>query len=134
MQEKESFSGRFLATHLEILQLVREIPKDGVRAIFLFGSFALGKERPTSDIDICILASADLPSARKEMLHSFASRKIHITLFSDLPPAVRFRIIRDGIRLWGDEDLALHRTRVATVREYLHVRPLLERYRARELG
>jgi predicted nucleotidyltransferase len=125
---------RFLSEHPEVERLIRDLPKDQVTAVILFGSQATGKARPYSDIDICLLTIPDLGREAKDTLNSFGSRTIQISLFSDLPPAVRFRVFRDGILMYGRDDLALHRARVAAVKGYLNVRPLIDRHVARTFG
>ena len=118
----------------DISGIVEELPKTGVIAIILFGSAAAGKVRPLSDLDLCIITRRDIPIAEKELLLSYSSRKTHISLFSDLPPAVQFRVFRDGAILYCADPLALHRARVATIRAYCSIRPMIERHVTRVLG
>jgi len=124
----------FFGAHPEVAGIVEEIPKEGVIAVILFGSHATGKAGPLSDIDLCIVAEKDLPREQKDLLHSYGSRAISLSLFECLPPAVQFRVVRDGVLLWGSEDIRLHRARVAAVRAYLNVRPLIDRHIQRTLG
>jgi uncharacterized protein len=118
----------------EISRILEGLPKTGVIAIILFGSAATGKVRPLSDLDVCILTRGGIPIADKEVILSCSSRTTHISLFSDLPPAVQFRVFRDGKVLYCADPLALHRARVATIRAYCSMRPLIERHVTRVLG
>ena len=124
----------FLGDHPEVARLISDIPKEGVRGIFVFGSYARGTPRPFSDIDICIIADRDMPRDGKEILYSYASRTIQISLFFDLPPALRFRVLKEGIQLWGADDLELHRIKVSTIRTYFNVRPMIERHIRKVMG
>lgn len=124
----------FLERHPEVTRLVGELPKEKIIAVLLFGSSAEGNFRPFSDIDICIITNHNLPSEEKEFLHSFSSRRIHMSLFSDLPPAVQFRVLRDGYVLHCTNELAFHRARVRAVRAYLSVKPLIDRNIEHVLG
>ncbi len=117
----------FLGHHPEVTRLVGELPKEKIIAVLLFGSSATGDTRPFSDIDICIVTGHGLSAEERETFHSFASRRIHLSLFSDLPPAVQFRVIRDGHVLFCADELAFHRARAGAVRAYLSVKPLIER-------
>lgn len=117
----------FLACHPEVTRLVGELPKDKVIAVLLFGSAVTGKTAPISDIDICIVTGHDLSAEEREVFHSFASRRVHISLFTDLTPAVQFRVIRDGHILFCADELAFHRAKIGAVRAYLRIKPLIER-------
>jgi predicted nucleotidyltransferase len=125
---------RFLSLHPEVESMVRDLPPDCVKAVILFGSQATGRAAPYSDIDICLLAVADLPPERKRDLFSYGSRSIHISILSDLPPSVKFRVFREGVLLSCTDDLLLHRAQVSAIREYLNVRPLIDRHIARTFG
>lgn len=124
----------FLAEHPEVAGVIRDIPKDGVIAILLFGSHATGRAGPLSDIDLCIVTEEPPSREEKDMLLSHASRTLSISLFGDLPPAVRFRVLKEGVILWGTPDLRLQRIRVRTIRSYWNVKPLLERHAGKILG
>ncbi len=124
----------FLRANPAIDDVIGRIPKEGVHAIYLFGSHARGTARPYSDIDLCIITDEGIAQDQKEILHSFCSREIQISLFWDLPPLVRIRVFREGILLWGEESLALHRLKAGTVRTYLGIQRLLRRHIQHVLG
>ncbi|MFA7695723.1 MAG: nucleotidyltransferase domain-containing protein [Methanoregula sp.] len=108
--------------------------KDSVIAIILFGSVARGEARPISDIDLCIITKREIPETEESDLLSYGSEKIDVSLFWDLPPAIRFRIIKEGKTLFCRDPLALHRIKVATIREYLDTAPLIRKYCLHALG
>jgi predicted nucleotidyltransferase len=124
---------QFLLMHPELERMIRDLP-DEVHAVILFGSRATGKAAPFSDIDICFVIAPDPRPGLQRTLLSFGSKTIQVSLFSDLPPSVRFRVFRDGILLFCRDPLALHRARAAAVRGYLNVRPLIDRHIARTFG
>jgi predicted nucleotidyltransferase len=109
------------------------IPKDHLIAILLYGSVARGEEKPISDIDLCVIAERGIPRAERERILSHASPTLDITLFWDLPLPIRFRVLREGKLLWGEEGLALHRIRRATLRCYREIGRMLRRHERRVL-
>ncbi len=102
-----------------------------VISIYLFGSYARGREKPFSDIDICVIA--DKHANRDEIL-SHSSKKIDISIFHELPLTMRFRVIKEGKLLFSRDELKLHRIIVATIRSYLDFKPNILRRTERVLG
>ena len=103
----------------------------GVISIYLFGSYARGREKPFSDIDICVIADKD---ADRDEILSHSSKKIDISIFHDLPLSMRFRVIKEGKLLFSRDELKLHRIIVATIRSYLDFKPHILRRTERVLG
>ena len=78
----------------EIDNIIEPLKKNrDVISIYLFGSYARGREKPFSDIDICVIA--DKHANRDEIL-SHSSKKIDIAVFHDLPLSMRFRVLKDS--------------------------------------
>ena len=98
----------------------------GVEAIYLFGSCAKGKAKPFSDIDICVVTRRISESKKSEIL-SISSKKIDTSIFWDLPPAIQYRVIKEGKPLFIGNELFLHRVRVGAISRYLDFKPVLER-------
>jgi len=107
------------------------IPKGKVIAIFLYGSVARGEEKPLSDIDICVVTAKGISRAEKERILVHASPSLDLTLFWDLPLPIRFRVLREGILLWGKEDLELHRIRRSTLHCYREIGRMIRRHERR---
>jgi len=125
MQEKNSFG--FLPP--AIIPLVKELQAhDAVLGLILFGSVARGCARPFSDVDLCIVTKKNTPDAVRMELLSYGSETIDVSIFSDLPVQIRFRVIKEGRILLVKDFLALHRIRVATVRKYLDLEPFIKRH------
>ncbi len=116
----------------EIDKIIEPLKKNGdVVSIYLFGSYARGRQKPFPDIDICVIA--DKHANRDEML-SHSSKKIDISIFHDLPLNMRFRVIKEGKLLFSRDELKLHRIIVATIKSYLDFKPHILRRTERVLG
>lgn len=81
----------------EIEELIKKVVKElkkikEVKAIYLFGSYAKGTEKPISDIDICVITEKNISRGKKEEIVSNSGRKIQISLFWDLPVFVRYNV------------------------------------------
>jgi hypothetical protein len=112
-----------------ITPIVEELrAHDAVLACILFGSVAKDCARPFSDIDLCIVTKEKIPDAVRMDLLSYGSRTIDVSIFSDLPVQIRFRVLREGRILFCKDPLTLHRLTAATVREYLDFEPFLKRH------
>ena len=96
--------------------------------MYLFGSHARGVAGPTSDLDICVITESDISRQEKEEIMGNSSRRIDIVLFWNLPPVIRFRVLREGRPLYIRDELALHRIRVKTLDTYLDMQPMIRRY------
>ena len=107
---------------------------DGVKAAYLFGSYATGKEKPYSDLDVCVITEPDVSEKTKREILSNSSRNIDIKLFWSLPPSIRIRVIREGRPLFEKDRLLVHRAKTSAIRQYLDLKPLLDLHYARMLG
>jgi predicted nucleotidyltransferase len=112
---------------------ISSIPKEHGIAILLYGSVARGEWKPISDIDLCVVTKRGIPRAERERILSHASPSLDITLFWDLPLPIRYRVLREGRLLWGEEGLALHRIRRTTLHCYREIGRMLRRHERRVL-
>jgi predicted nucleotidyltransferase len=112
---------------------VSGVPKDGIIAIFLYGSVSRGEGKPMSDIDLCIVTGKGISRAEKERILVHASPNLDLTLFWDLPLPIRFRVLKEGRLLWGEEGLELHRIRRSTLRCYREIGRMIRRHERRML-
>ena len=112
----------------KIKSVVDELKREEVQAIYLFGSYAKGNARPSSDIDICVITEKKIPRSAKEEIMSNSSKNIDISLFWDLPPVIRFRVFREGRLLYAKDKLSLQRLKVATLKSYLDIQPMIKKY------
>ena len=118
----------------QIKPILGELMGDEVEAIYLFGSYAKGNAKPTSDIDICVLTGREIPKQVKEEILSNSSRGIDISIFWDLPPTIRFRVLKEGKLLYKKDEIGLQRIKVDTLKSYLDIQPRIKKYCVRILG
>jgi predicted nucleotidyltransferase len=111
--------------------LLKEIRKNDIEAVYLFGSQATGRAKPISDIDICVITKKDAPREVKENILSNSSRKIDIVIFRDLPLSIRFRVFKEGKPLYVKDPLTLQRVKADTLRSYLDMQPMTKRHISR---
>src|SRR3989338_5649051 len=118
-----------------IEQTVHDLKKiKHVIAVILFGSYARGDQKPISDIDICVVTKRNISYDDKAEVGSYASRKIQISLFWDMPPSVRYAALKEGKLLFGRNEGFLHDATVQTMSEYLDFRHIIDRNVARVFG
>jgi predicted nucleotidyltransferase len=110
----------------EIISELKKIKE--VEAIYLFGSYAKNKVKPYSDIDLCLITQKVLADKKRALLGSYASDKIDISLFWDLPLSIRFRVFKEGEILYSKDELFLIRVKADTIKEYLDFQPVIERH------
>ncbi len=108
--------------------------KKKVEAIYLFGSYARGKVKPFSDIDVCVITERSISKEVKEGILSNSSKKIDISMFWDLPLSIRFRVIKEGKLLYKKDDLKLQRVKVDTFKAYLDFQPIIKEHCFRIVG
>jgi len=98
-----------------------------VEAVYLFGSYATGRQLPFSDIDVCVIGRS-LSVAERNKIASFGSEKVQISIFDELPIYIKFRVLKDGRLLFCRNDSYLHDTKFSTLKEYFDFWPLLKRF------
>ena len=105
-----------------------------VKAIYLFGSYAKGENRPFSDIDMCVIAGKKMSKKTRENILSNSSNKFDISLFWMLPINIRFRVVREGRLLFCRDELFLHRAKIKAIKDYLDFKYILNRASAQVLN
>jgi len=112
----------------EIVNTVEELRQyPYVNAVILFGSYAKGRIKPLSDIDICVIAEKNMSIEQRVNITGLSSDKLDISIFWDLPLAIQFRVFKEGKVLFNRDWLTLHRIRIKTVKEYLDFLPIIDR-------
>jgi predicted nucleotidyltransferase len=71
--------------------------------VYLFGSWARGAQRPTSDIDVAIESAEPLPRAllaslREALEESTIPNRVDVVDLAETDAAFRDRVRREGIR------------------------------------
>ena len=115
-----------------VTKLVNDLKKiKEVRAIILFGSYAHMKQKPLSDIDICILTDRDMSHKINTEIYSYAAKKIDISLFWDLSSQIRYAVLKEGKILFNRNKDYLHSATIETMSEYLDFKHIMDRNIAR---
>ena len=96
----------------------------------LFGSAARGTSHAGSDFDVAIGLRAGVSLEPREIgaliadLERAAGRAIDLVLLDEAPPALAYRVFRDGVVLAEQDHRALADRKARAVLEYLDFRPL----------
>ena len=113
-----------------------ETNPDGVIAVYLFGSFARGSERPESDVDIAVLyADAPaktfdgLPLALEERLERQLGRAVQVVVLNHASADLIHHVLMDGKLLIDRDPSSRIQFEVRARNEYFDLQPILRRYR-----
>ncbi|MEK6893430.1 MAG: nucleotidyltransferase domain-containing protein [Nanoarchaeota archaeon] len=111
----------------EINEIANKIAKiDGVKAVYLFGSYVTGKTHKNSDIDICVIYDKNAKKAENEIL-SFGGGNLDIVFFWRLPLPIRFRVFKEGKVLVINDKEFVDDLKIETMNEYFDLKPFLDR-------
>lgn len=87
-------------------------------AIYLFGSYAKGEEKPISDIDIAVILKN--PSKEDEAeVGSLYSNKIDLVLFHRLPVYIQYEVFKYGKEIFVKDEEYLFELKLKTMKKYL---------------
>lgn len=131
---------------MEIERLIKSIQEyfthqEDVTTVYLFGSFAQGRERPTSDVDIAVLFSSDLDSYAALLrqldlaneLESLLKRSVDVINLEAVKPILIHQILLNK-RLIVDKDLNRRvKFEVEHRREYFDLLPFYRLYHEQAL-
>jgi predicted nucleotidyltransferase len=99
----------------------------------LFGSGARESRREESDLDIAIglargarFGARDLGDLISTLERAAAGRKVDVVLIDEAPPAIAFRVFRDGSPLLVRDRAALVARKARAILEYLDFQPIEE--------
>lgn len=115
-----------------IMSGVKRFPE--VKAVYLFGSYATGKQKPISDIDICVIAEKTIGKSKKLQILAYAGKNTDIVMFHDLPISVKANVLKEGMPLFCRDDEFLADITVATMKEYLDFSHVLKRFTKLYMG
>jgi len=112
---------------------------DSIAAAYLFGSMARRTARPSSDVDVGVLYSADPPKTLAGMfdlegaIEAALGRPVQVVVLNYAPLDLIVRILRDG-KLLIDRDRARRiQFEVRSRNEYWDLEPYLRLYRRMEV-
>ena len=106
--------------------------QEQIAVAYLFGSVARGQASPLSDIDIAILLQSPQDAAArfslrlrvtKDIKALVRDRDIDVIVLDDVPLAVSYRVIRDGVVLIGRRLADMASFRNVLVHMYVDVDP-----------
>lgn len=110
------------------------LPRDDVVFAYLFGSRALQRNRPDSDLDvaICLAESERIHRAWLDIMGALALAvaplELDCLLLNVAPLGLRFAVVRDGQTLLDRDPEARRAFEVATRREYWDWEPYRTRH------
>jgi predicted nucleotidyltransferase len=96
----------------------------------LFGSGARDSMHAASDLDVAVGLEAGVSLAPRDIgalasdLERAAGRPVDLVLLDEAPPALAYRVFRDGITLVERDHRALADRKARAILEYLDFRPL----------
>jgi hypothetical protein len=106
-----------------------------VAAVYLFGSFARGNPRKSSDVDIAVFTRGSSSTSGRQGSRSevdyigtaarvLGTDKVDVVVLNQAPVILRHEVFRDGKLLFVRDRDHLSRFRVSSSREYLDTIPL----------
>ena len=99
---------------IPVLERLKE--NKGIRAIFLFGSYAREDNHANSDIDLCIIGELS-QNERMKILRD-TDEKFDISFFDELPIYIKFAIFREGKALFCNDEDYLFLLKNKTLHDY----------------
>lgn len=116
------------------------VPVDAIRDVLnrdsriayalLFGSVARGTMHERSDLDVAVGLSSGVSLDARETgalvadLERAAGRAVDLVILNEAPPALAYRVFRDGVTLVERDHRAFADRKVRAILEYLDFRPL----------
>ena len=96
----------------------------------VFGSSARGSDRSDSDLDVAIGLSEPLDVHEIgdliSRLESACGRSVDLILLNEAPPALAYRVFRDGVPVVERDRQALVRRKARAILDYLDFKPIEE--------
>ncbi len=96
------------------------------KAIYLFGSYAKGRNTNISDIDICVIDDyVNYPEKQRREIYIYSEYPFDVSLFSDLPISIKYAVLKGKCVVLKDRDFLID-VKTRTLNEYLDVKPILD--------
>jgi len=102
-----------------------------VLAVLLFGSHARGAAGPASDVDVCVVLEASVPTgieASHKRLDYLGGRDLDVKIFQQLPLYIRSRVCKEGRVLFVRDEDRLYDLAFRTARAFEDFRPYYQAY------
>lgn len=113
-----------------MFEAIRDVLLAEPRVLYalVFGSHARGAARPDSDLDVAI--GAREPFDVRELgdligrLEAASGRTVDLVLLAEAPPALAYRVFRDGVVVVERDRPALVERKARAILEYLDFKPI----------
>ena len=83
------------------------LQQPGLEQVWLFGSRAMGRHRPGSDLDLCLIGDAITHQGRLRLMHASEALllpwAVDLALWHELPEDLRGHLQRAGRCLWPQQ-------------------------------
>ncbi|WP_051531492.1 type VII toxin-antitoxin system MntA family adenylyltransferase antitoxin [Clostridiisalibacter paucivorans] len=105
----------------DIINILYE--KSNIVFSYIFGSYAKGENRESSDIDIAIYLKNNQISTDKYLsllydIMSISNKKVDLVILNDSPPLIKHEVYTEGILLFTKDKETLTNYKVKTLFEY----------------
>jgi predicted nucleotidyltransferase len=111
--------------------------QEDVELAYLYGSQARGQENRFSDVDIAVLLRGE-PDAERcfearlrligDLVEILRMEELDVAVLNQAPASLRYRVLKEGLRLYCRDHDRWIAFRLQTVNEYLDFKPFLERH------
>ena len=108
------------------LTMLKEMPE--VKAIYLYRSRATGRAVRFSDLDLCVVTAQRIRQKIKTDIASLSDDCFDVTLFWDIPVAMRYNVLKEGRLLFQRDKKYTENIRMRTLTEYLDFKPVIRRF------
>jgi predicted nucleotidyltransferase len=106
-----------------------------IEGVYLYGSYARSEQKPYSDVDIAVITRSSTPSRSiREKIGSYASKKLDVQVFSDLPLPAQMQVFSQGIPLFIRDSEFMRELIHLISLTYMDLEPMRERWKKRMLG
>ncbi len=104
-----------------------------IYSVFLFGSYAAGRETPLSDIDICYLSTAELDDSiesgiAEEICLFFKTDEVDFVSFLKLSIRTKYDILVNGKIIYLSNEEKFCDIKEMVIREYLDFKYYIDEY------
>ncbi|MBI2631935.1 nucleotidyltransferase domain-containing protein [Candidatus Pacearchaeota archaeon] len=115
---------RFTTKIEEIQEIAKKIARNNnVKAVYLFGSYATGKQNILSDIDICIITKNDNEDVRFPVTDN-----LDVSYFHRLPLTIQFKVFKEGKPIVVKDKNFIYDLKLKTLKLYLDYSHIINRY------
>jgi len=130
MTENERTGTEDSATLNQIIEKIKSIKE--VVAIVVFGSYAEGKVKEMSDIDIAVIVQ-NADKYIEADIGSMYSPKFDVVLFHRLPLHIQYEVLKNGNVIFCRNEEEFFEIKRNVLREYLEMSAMYERIKRRVL-